>query len=236
MSDTTFIDMTPFFERHDRRTRRTFVAMLSISLVLAAVMFARDALAGGPSDVAAQLWLLAGSPLTIVLLWIGAAIYGRQRTSLPDGSLPMNADDARNVARVANAGAVFVTGMCVVMVAGQAFWVIGSFGVLQSPDTDRDWLIRAVLLAAGALSIYFGNAWPRIPTPRKPEHKPATRMKYNRFTGWATVIFGALLALAAFLPPSAGILVVMTASISIIVATAAGAVWFHRAMKSGSAS
>jgi hypothetical protein len=61
-------------------------------------------------------------------------------------------------------------------------------------------------------------------------------MKYNRFVGWLTVILGALLGLAAFLPFTAMIVVVMATSISTIVAIAASAVWFSFALKSRSAS
>jgi hypothetical protein len=238
MTDTPFIDVAPFLERHERRTLRIFITMLSVSLVLSAIIVARGTLtAGEPGASDIELWLVAApAPLVIFMLWIGPVLYDRKRPVLPDGSLPMNTDDARNIARVANAGGIFVTGMYAVMIAGQALWVSRSFGVLPSLDMNPVWGARAVLLATGALSIYFGNVWPMMPTPRAPEHKPATRMKYNRFVGWLTVILGVLLGLAAFLPVSAMIAVAMVTSISTIVAIAASTVWFSFALKSRSAS
>ncbi len=236
---TTPADMAPFFQRHDRRTRRTYIAMLSLSLALSAIIFTRGLLTTGaaPGAVLAGLWTpIIMGPLTIILLWISSAIYGRSRPAAqPDGSFPMNADDARNVERVANAGAVFVTGMCAIMIAAQSAWLGASVGLLQLPATAGEWVLRAILLGTGALSIYFGNVWPRIPTPRAPEQNPAAHIRYNRLGGWLTVMFGLMLGLAAFLPLAALVSVVVTASIFIIGGTAAVWIMFRIALKSRSA-
>jgi len=235
MTDTTLVEMGPFFERHDRKTLRTYVAMLSISLILSAVIFARAmGEAGAPETtgaIVAELWMPVGQgPLTIVALWIASWAYGRTRPSPPDGRFPMNPDDARNVERVANAGAVFVTGFCVVVIAGQAVWLLWSMGLLPHAET---WGFRATLVAIGALCVHFGNVSPRLPTPRAPEAKPGVRMKYNRLGGWMTVILGLLLALGGlFLPlpalaPAIGVL-----SLAVLVAFAAITIMYCVALRS----
>jgi len=73
----------------------------------------------------------------------------------------MNPDDARNAARVANAGLVFVTGFGVVAIAGQVFWLLWKAGLL--PDAG-DWGFRATLAAIGPcrpISAMFPPGCPR---------------------------------------------------------------------------
>ena len=62
-------------------------------------------------------------------------------------------------------------------------------------------IARLLMMAMGAATIYLGNLWPRMPTPRAPEREAAIRMKVNRFCGWVVVIFGLLVVLLGlFLP------------------------------------
>ncbi len=56
----------------------------------------------------------------------------------------------------------------------------------------------------GAVTIYLGNLWPRMPTPRAPERKAATTMKVNRFSGWLMVIIGVLGLFLPLLHPHLG--------------------------------
>ncbi len=203
MTDTDLVDMKPFLKRHDRRARRTLAATLTVSLALSVFIFARAALmVRAPGDVLLALWMpVVQGPLTIGALWIASALYGRKRPLPFDGRLPMNPDDARNAARVANAGLVFVTGFGVVAIAGQVSWLLWKAGLLPHAG---DWGFRATLAAIGALSVYFGNVSTRMPTPRAPEAKPGIRMKYNRLAGWMCVLLGLGIALTGlFLPLSA---------------------------------
>ncbi|MBS1240467.1 MAG: hypothetical protein H6R45_1173 [Proteobacteria bacterium] len=234
MTDTNLVDMKPFLERHERRARHIFIAMLSVSLTLSAVVFTRAVLKGGaPGEVLLTLWMpVVQGPLTIGVLWIASALYGRKRPLPFDGSLPMNPDDARNAARVANAGLVFVTGFGVVAIAGQVFWLLWKAGLL--PDAG-DWGFRATLAAIGALSAYFGNVSTRMPTPRAPEAKPGVRMKYNRLAGWMCVLLGLGFAFAGlFLPLSALPAAVGILSITVLAAFAVGTVMYYSALKSPS--
>ena len=146
----------------------------------------------------------------------------------------MNADDARSIARVANAGAVFVNGMCAIMIAGQLAWLAAALGLLQLPETAAGWGVRALLLGTGALSAFFGNAWPRIPTPRAPGQHPGAHIRYQRFSGWLTVIFGLLIALAAFVPYSAMTPVVIAAVALITGGSIAGFIVFRIALNARS--
>lgn len=239
MTDTAPIDIAPFLERHDRRTRRGFIAMFFISFILSAVIFAHGALAtGAPGAVLSDLWTpIVIAPLIIAGLWIASARSARKRPAFIDGRLPTNPDDARNVERVANAGAVFVTGVCAIMIAVQAFEALSVFGVLPSPGMDSGWGLRAVLMGVAALMLYFGNVWPRMPTARAPEQNPAAHMKYNRFAGWLWVIFGILLGLAALvLPASALTPALAVLGLSLLALIVVGAVLFRIALKSQGAS
>lgn len=232
MSDTDMVDMKPFLERHDRRARRTLAATFTVSLILSAAIFIPAVLkVGAPGDVLLALWMpVVQGPLTIAVLWIASALYGRKRPLPFDGRLPMNSDDARNAARVANAGMVFVTGFCLVAIAGQLLWVLWKAELL--PDVG-DWGFRATLAAIGLLSVYFGNVSTRMPTPRAPEAKPGVLMKYNRLAGWMCVLLGlALAATGLFLPlPALGPAVVVI-SIAVIAAFAVGAMLYRADLKS----
>jgi len=55
--------------------------MLSVSLTLSAVVFTRAVLKGGaPGEVLLTLWMpVVQGPLTIGVLWIASALYGRKR-------------------------------------------------------------------------------------------------------------------------------------------------------------
>jgi hypothetical protein len=57
------------------------------------------------------------------------------------------------------------------------------------------------MVTEGAVTIYLGNLWPRMPTPRAQGRKAAIMMKANRISGWVMVIFGLLVVLLGlFLP------------------------------------
>ena len=110
------------------------------------------------------------------------------------------------------------------------------FGVLHSPQGYPDWGLRAVLVAVAALLVYFGNVSPRMPTPRTPAANPAVRMKYNRLSGWMTVTFGVLLALAGLALPTPAIPYAIGAlSLALLLVFAVGAAMFHLALNSRSA-
>lgn len=206
MTDTPSSDVPTSLQRHDRKTRWTYIAMLSVSLTLSAIILA-DAmrLIGSFGVVLGGLWnQIVMGPLVIGSLWLASTYYARRRPWSLDGGNPTNPDDLRNLARLAKAGYVFVTGFGLIFIAGQAYWVLLIFDILQPPggSSPEWWGGRALMLAAGALMIYFGNISPRMPAPRAPQANPAVRMKYNRLTGWMYVVFGLLLALAAVLVPS----------------------------------
>jgi hypothetical protein len=201
MTDTYLADLAPFFERYDRRNRLVFVAAISASLTLSAVIFMHGALlAGGTGATPAAVWGfgIVFSPLVLVAWQIFGELIalGRRRSSLPDGSQPASADDARNGVRIANAGFVFNLGLMAALITQQACMALYVFGY-QSGDL----VPRATTVAVGAVSIYLGNLWPRLPTPRTPEPRAAIRMKANRFAGWLMVIVGVLVVLLGlFLP------------------------------------
>lgn len=238
------VDMAPFFARHNRNTRLTFLATFGVSLALSVAIYLRfrvnaQVLSEIPLTPPPFLIMpILVCPLSIFALWLAGKFYARNHPPpQPDGTFPMGPDDARNVARVANAGAVFVTGYAVVMIAIQLFWALRMFGVLPPADPGAIGPgFRLVLLAVAALMIYFGNVGPRMPTPRAREAKPAVRMKYNRLSSWMTVIFGALLGLAAVVLPAnkltdavggLGILLLITMGI--------GSVMYYRELKSPNA-
>jgi len=239
MTDPTFVDIAPFFARHDRRTRRTFIALLCTSLVLSAAIYVRFRV---NAEVLLEVPLMPPpflvlpifiSPFSIAALWVAAALYDRSRPpSQPDGSFPINPDDARNVERVANAGAVFVTGYGLVMIAIQLFWSLPMFGIVAPiAPGDASPAFRVVLAAIGALAIYFGNVGPRIPTSRAPEARPAVRMRYNRLGGWFTVILGLLLwVIALFVPAAKVIDAVGGLSFAVLFVFAVGYLMYRRAL------
>ena len=202
MTDTTPTDLAPFFERYDRRQRLLFVAAISASLVLSAVVFAHGALATGRTGAtpAAMIWAfgVAFTPLVIVAWWSFTELMARRRrrAASPDGRHPATVDDARNGVRVANGGFVFHLGLNAAVVAQQAFWALVTFGYPVG-----DWIPRVTTVAVGAVTIYLGNLWPRMPTPRAPEHTAAKVMKINRLSGWVMVIVGTLAVLLGLFMP-----------------------------------
>ena len=232
------IDMGPFFARHDRTTRRTFVAAIAVSLAVSAGSIGYAALAAGaPRPVATDLWvLMAVVPVVLIAFRMALMRWGGKRPHLPDGSLPMNADDARSAMRVANAGGLFVAGVGMAMIATQASVALGHFEALAPWAEADEWLGRAGLAGMGALMIYFGNAWPMMPTPRAPDKKPATHKTFNRRYGWIVVTAGVLFVLAALQPSPAMPLVVAGACHGLVLAVTAITVGFYRAMKSPDAT
>ncbi len=205
--DPPMPDMPPSLEHHDRKTRWTYIAMLSASLTLSAVIFVHAMQQiGSLGMVLGGLWnQIVMGPLMIGSLWLASLYYARKRPWALDRRDPTNPDDLRNLAQLAGAGYLFVTGFGLIAIAGQAYWVLLIFDVLQPPSGSPPgwWVWRAMMLAAGALMIQFGNIAPRTPAPRAPEANPSVRMKWNRLTGWMYVVFGALLALAALFTPAA---------------------------------
>jgi hypothetical protein len=156
---------------------------------------------------------------------------------LPDGSLPMNPDDARSARQVANAGAVFVAGLGVAVIATQVSVALDYFEPLARLGKADQWLGRASLAGMGALMVYFGNAWPRMPTPRAPEQKPATQKTFNRLYGWIVVTTGLLFVMAALLLRGPAMsAVVGVASLGLVLGVTVITVRFYRAMKSPGAA
>ncbi len=202
MTDTTLTDMGPFFQRYDHRQRLVSVAAISASLVLSAVVFAHGARTTGPTGATPpeMVWGfgVVFTPMVIVAWWIFNELMARHRRkeASRDGSRPAGADDARNGVRVANAGFVFHLGLNGAVLAQQAFWTFVTFG-----HPVGDLIPRATTVVVGLVTIYLGNLWPRMPTPRVPERTAATRMKIHRFSGWLMVIIGLLVVmLGLFLP------------------------------------
>lgn len=189
-------DMAPFFARHDRTTQRVFTTAIAISvLVSAAILVFGSERFGSPGAIPAALaWAIVFPPLPIIGLYIGSVLMKNQRGR----SSLMNADDARGVRRVAHAGTVFVTGIAALVIIGQVGFALRVLGVTAAA---QGWTWRAFVFAVGLLMAYFGNAWPRVPTPRLPADRGTTQMKFNRFYGWMTVIHGLLLAAAALVLP-----------------------------------
>ena len=209
MSDASPIDlgptdMAPFFQRYEQRYRLVLVAALAASLVMSAFVLAHGPLGAGsaPPKVAATAWwfgLLFG-PVVIVGWWTFGELMalGRRKTRLPDGRQPAGADDARNGVSVAKAGFAFTLALIATVVTQQALMVTFLFGYRISAG---EWIARATMILVGAVTIYLGNVYPRVPVPRAPERKAAIRMKANRVSGWMMVISGLLVVLLGlFLP------------------------------------
>jgi hypothetical protein len=202
MTDTTFTDLGPFFQRHDQRTRLVSVAALSASLVLSAVILARLMLDPGRTlpKLVPVMWGL-GVLFTPVFIagWWGYTEFmsrGRRRSAQPDGRHPAGPDDARNGVRVANGGFVFHLGVNASVVLQQAVMALMAFGY-----PTGDLIPRATCVVVGGVTLYLGNLWPRMPVARTPERAAAVRMQANRWVGWMMVVFGLLiLLLGLFLP------------------------------------
>lgn len=241
MSDMALTDMGPFMRRHDRRSRRIFVALLATSLLVSAAAFIYGVREySSPGALPGRLWFgILFYPLPIIGLWVVGVFWARKRVTQPDGRLPMNPDDGRNAARVANVGAVYAAGISLVLIVNQVVLVLGIFHVLPMLGREGNWFGRAMLVVSGALVAYFGNAWPRFPASRGPGYKPATQRKFNRFLGWMLVIHGLLFVLAGLLlPPNPTVYTVgaLTIGLSMMLFTVGWVVTFHRAMKSPSAA
>ena len=94
-------------------------------------------------------------------------------------------------------------------------------------------MFTSTLTTVAALMIHFGNVGPRMPVSRDPAARPAVRMKYNSLYSWATVIFGALVALAALFAPGEKLVdLVGGLSILLVVVVSVGAVMYFRDLKS----
>jgi hypothetical protein len=199
MTDTTLTDLAPFFDRHDRRNRLAFVAALCASLALSAVIYAHGAPASAASAAiraTMSVFGIALPPVFIVGWWIVGELMarGRRKSSQPDGRHLAGADDARNGVRIANRGFVFNVVVTAAVIVQQAVIALIAFG-----QPVGDLIPRATMVAAGAVTIYLGDLWPRMPTPRDPQR--TARMRANRLGGWVMVSFGLLaVLLGLFLP------------------------------------
>ncbi len=195
-------DLGSFFRRYDRRNRLVLGAAICASLVLSAVIATRLLATGGAGlkglPVVWAIGVVFG-PVFIAGWWtFGELIaWGRHKASPPDGSHPAGADDARNGVRIANAGFAFNLVLIANAIAGQALMAT----IVFRYPVPGELITRMIMVAVGAATIYLGNLWPRLPTPRAPERTAAMRMKANRVSGWVMVIFGLLIVLLGlFLP------------------------------------
>ena len=239
MSDLSLTDITPFFERHERRFRRALGTLVCASVVVATGIFAYGVLTtAAPGTLVAKLWpSVLFYPLFGVVFWTGTALYARMRRLPPGGRPLMNATDARSVAHVARAGFIFLVCMGLIMIATQAGLALGYFGILRAPDTSGVWITRAGAAATGVLMIYFGNAWSRTPMPRAPAQNAAAMMKFKRHVAWLVVIYGLLLALGALFLPRPMILIThVVLTLSLVLAVIGSVLILHNALKSRRAS
>lgn len=200
--DMGLTDMAPFFARYDQRTRLLFVAVLSATLVMSAVI-ATHVLTNGVANprLVGPVWALgiAIPPLFTAGWWTFAELmaHGRRKTMRSDGRLPASEVDARNGMRIANAGFAYNIAVTVTVFLGQVFMALLVFGY---PPVGT-WPSRIIMIVTGAVTIYLGNLWPRMPVARTPDRKGAVRMKANRFSGWLMVTCGLLIILLGlFLP------------------------------------
>ncbi len=194
MTATLSPDMIVFYRRYDRKLRRLMAAALGASLLLSAIMASRLLTAGGLDSIAsASVWRFAigFTPLFTAAWWIFTELMalGRRRATVPDWRLPTTPVDSRNARRIANAGFVFTLGLMATQIANQALTALLVFGhPIGYPAGE--WVARATMVIVGGVTIYLGNVWPRMPTPRAPELKPAFQMKAHRLIGWFMVLFG----------------------------------------------
>lgn len=203
MTDTTFTDLGPFFRRYDRRQRLLFGGALCASLVLSAIIATHVIDTGwtAPRSVVRVVWGLGVvlCPLFVIGWWTFAELmaWGRRKAASADGSHRAGPDDARNGMRIANAGFAYNIAVLGTWIAGQVFIALLVFrappvGLLPS---------RILMWVVGAVTIYLGNLWPRMPTARTPDRSGAIRMKANRVSGWIMVISGLVIVLLGlFLP------------------------------------
>jgi hypothetical protein len=238
MNDMALTDMTSFLERHDHWSRRVRLAMISASFAVSAILLVYGMRTLGSLAALGKLWFpIVAYPLFTAAFWTGIALWARTRPKPPGGRFLMNADDARNVARVANVGFIFVLGLAAVTIASQVGTALEISGTLKSLGATGEWVGRTILVALGALSIYFGNAWPRMPTPRAGDQKPATQTRYKRLGGWWCVIVGLGMALPALLLPIPQMIyaIVVTSAVTLVVSVI-GVLMYRSAMNSPSAS
>ena len=195
-------DLGPFFARYDRRNRLVLGAAFVASLVLSAIIATRLLDTGGAGLKGLPVvWVMgvAFAPLFIAGWWTFGELIasGRRKAQPQDGSHPAGADDARNGVRIANAGFVFNLALIANAIVGQMLMATLVFGY----PLPGVLITRAIMVMVGGATIYLGNLWPRLPTPRAPEREAALQMKVNRVCGWAVVTFGLLVVLLGlFLP------------------------------------
>lgn len=238
MSDMTLTDMNPFFERHERRSRRVLVALVCTSLAVAAGIFAYGMLTiGAPGTLLARLWgSILFYPVFGIVVWACTALV-RRRGVAPNVRPPMSADDARNAARVANAGFMYVLCAGVIMIATQAAVALGYFGVLPPLIKSGVLITRTSVVATALIMMYFGNAWSRRPIARTPPQRAAALMKFNRRIAWLIVLYGLLLALAALVLPIRTVgLVLLILTVAFVLYLIVSVLMLQRRLKSQSAS
>jgi hypothetical protein len=204
MTDTSLIDLGPFFERYDRRNQRLMVVALCASLMLATAIATHLLATGAPGLKGVRVIWGTGvvfTPLFIAGWWtFGGLMALRRRRAAPlDGSHPAGAVDAGNGMRIANAGFAFNLALMAAMLAGQVVMALVVFGF--GHQIRGDLIARAIMLTVGVATIYLGNLWPRMPVSRAPEQKAAATMKANRYAGWFMVAVGLLVFLwGVFVP------------------------------------
>ena len=205
MTDATLTDLAPFFRRYDRRNRLLLGTAFCASLILATAIATRmlsvelPGLKGVP-----VVWGMGVvfSPLFIALWWTFGEVMTRWRrkTLPPDGSQLAGEVDARNGMRIANAGFIFNIGVVTAIFSGQAVMALVAFRIHLGYSFGI-WMAQATCIVVGAVTIYLGNLWPRMPVSHAPEKKPAATMKTNRHAGWFMVIVGLLvMAWGLFMP------------------------------------
>ena len=202
MSDMSSMDLPAFFARYDRNVRRLMAVSSCITLLLSAVIATR--LVTAPPPRLKGIWVTGVffPPVVALGWWLFTEFMARSnhRTQTLRGDLPVNADDARNGIRIANAGFAFTIVLMAVVITQQILMASMAFSVPVGAFAGLS-VMSVTTIAVGAVTIYLGNLWPRMPTPRTPERKAAAKMKANRGAGWFMVIVGTLVVLLGlFLP------------------------------------
>lgn len=230
-------DIGPFMRRRDRLSRRMFIALLTASVLTSVATFWYGTrVLGSPRAFPSHLWFsMMFYPFPILGLMIASWSMSRRRRMQPDGSLPMNPVDARGTMRVANAGLVYSAGISAVMLLSQMASALKAFQASPLLHDVGSWITwRAAPVAVGFLLVWFGNAWPLMPTARGADHKLLAVKKFNRYIGWILVLHGLLFVLGgAFLPrnPPVYSLGIGGAGASMMLCLIVWGVMFHRAMK-----
>jgi hypothetical protein len=205
MSNTLWPGMAAFYQRYDRRMRQLMASAMSAGLLLSAVV-ATHLLDAGKADakLAGMLWQFGVlfPPAFTAAWWLFTELMarGRRKASPPDWRLPTGEDDARNAMRIANAGFLFTLALTATGFANQALMAALAFDQPLGQPAGQ-WITRAIMVIVGAVTMYLGNVWPRMPILRAPEQKPAAQMRAHRLIGWSLVIFGLMIVLLGlFLP------------------------------------